>query len=134
MTKDERRRQAAKRRLDMGPVAGGSGLAKKSRSNASQAGVDPTADQPAATPPVAVPTTHKPENPNKRRKNSLLWKYFTISDSAKRWSEKKGIWHYDAICQVVTKIGEKDVVCKAFIGRKTLKDRIARNANTSPMR
>jgi hypothetical protein len=110
---DEQRKQAAKRRLNMDPVAGGSCLAKKSKSDAAQAGADP-----AATPSASVPTSHQPENPNKRRKNSLLWKYFTILDSAKRWSEKKGIWHYDAICQVVTKIGEKDVVCKAFIGRK----------------
>jgi hypothetical protein len=107
---DEQRKQAAKRRLDMDPVAGGSGLTKKSKSDAGA--------NPAATPSASVPASHQPENPNKRRKNSLLWKYFKISDSAKRWSEKKEIWHYDAICQVVTKIGDKDVVCKAHICRK----------------
>jgi hypothetical protein len=110
---DEQRNQGAKRRLDMDPVAGCSGLAKKSKSDASQAGAGAT-----ATPSASVPASHQPENPNKRRKNSLLWKYFTISDLAKRWSEKKEIWHYGAICQVMTKIGEKDVVCKAHIGRK----------------
>jgi hypothetical protein len=110
---DEQRKQAAKRRLDMDPVAGGSGLAKKSKTAASQGGAAAT-----ATPSASVPKTHEPENPNTRRKNSLLWKYFKISETARRWSEKKEIWHYDGICQVVTKIGEKESVCKAHIGRK----------------
>ena len=109
---DEQRKQAAKRRLDMDPVAGGSGLAKKSKTAASQGGAAATATT------ASVPTSHQPDNPNARRKNSLLWKYFKISETDRRWSEKKEIWHYDGICQVVTKIGEVESVCKAHIGRK----------------
>jgi hypothetical protein len=108
---DEQRKQAAKRKLDM-DQAGGSGLAKKSKTAASQGGAAATAST------ASVPASHHPENPNTRRKNSLLWKYFKISETARRWSEKKEIWHYDAICQVVTKIGEIESVCKAHIGRK----------------
>jgi hypothetical protein len=107
---DEQRKQAAKRRLNMDPVAGGSGLAKKSKTAASQGGAAATAS--------TVPASHQQGNPNTSRKNSLLWKYFKISERDRRWSEKKEIWHYDGICQVVTKIGEKESVCKAHIGRK----------------
>ncbi len=108
---DKQRKQAAKRKLNM-DQAGVSGLAKKSKTAASQGGAAATAST------ASVPKTHEPENPNSRRKNSLLWKYFKISETARRWSEKKEIWHYDAICQVVTKIGEIESVCKAHIGRK----------------
>jgi hypothetical protein len=109
---DEQRKQAAKRKLNMDPVAGGSGLAKKSKTAASQGGAAPTAST------ASVATGHQPDNPNARRKNSLLWKYFKSSETDRRWSEKKEIWHYDGICQVVTKIGEIESVCKAHIGRK----------------
>ena len=109
---DEQRKQGAKRRLNMDPVAGGSGLAKKSKSDASRGGAAATATT------ASVPPSHQPDNPNTRRKNSLLWKYFKISETDRRWSEKKEIWHYDGICQVVTKIGDKESVCKAHIGRK----------------
>ena len=109
---DEQRKQAAKRKLNMDPVAGGSGLAKKSKTAASQGGASATGTT------ASVPKSHEPENPNMRRKNSLLWKYFKISETDRRWSEKKEIWHYDGICQVVTKIGEIESVCKAHIGRK----------------
>ncbi len=109
---DEQRKQAAKRKLNMDPVAGGSGLAKKSKTAASQGGASATGTT------ASVPKSHEPENPNMRRKNSLLWKYFKISETDRRWSEKKEIWHYDGICQVVTKIGEVESGCNAHIGRK----------------
>jgi len=108
---DEQRKQAAKRKLDM-DQAGGSGLPKKSKTAASQGGASATGTT------TSVPKSHVPENPNMRRKNSLLWKYFKISETDRRWSEKKEIWHYDGICQVVTKIGEVESVCNAHIGRK----------------
>jgi hypothetical protein len=118
---DEQRKQAAKRKLNMDPVAGGSGLAKKSKTAASQGGASATTATTATTATgttTSVPKSHEPENPNMRRKNSLLWKYFKISETDRRWSEKKEIWHYDGICQVVTKIGEVESVCRAHIGRK----------------
>jgi hypothetical protein len=57
------------------------------------------------------------EDPKRRQKNTLLWNYYKLSDTLKRYSKKSGLYHEDAVCQIVVTVQGKLTICGTVIGR-----------------